>query len=83
MTVRMIDCRHTATSALPADVMNNNCVQGALCRLRQEMGLADSNGINLETDAAPEYLVKARSNLFAWIKEARDQDKARLLRRTA
>jgi hypothetical protein len=71
MTLRLIDVRHTATSDLPSDVANNNCVQDALSRLRQELRRVDATGIYSETQPAPEYLLKARSNLFAWIKEAR------------
>jgi hypothetical protein len=71
MTTRLIDVRHTATSALPSDVANNNCAQDALARLRQELRRVDATGLYYENQPAPEHLVKARSNLFAWIKEAR------------
>ena len=71
MTIRLIDVRHTATSALPSDVANDNCVQDALCRLRMELRRVDATGLYSEVQPAPEHLVKARSNLFAWIKEAR------------
>jgi hypothetical protein len=75
--IRLIDIRHTATSSLPVDVMNCNCVQDSLARLREALKTADAGGIYYETDEAPSYLVKARENLFAWIKEARAQIKRR------
>ena len=81
MTIRMIDCRDTATSALPTDVMNEKCVQDAFYCLRYKMHVADGTGRYREADAAPEYLVKARSNLFAWINEARASNARRIARR--
>lgn len=67
--------RHTATSALPTDVANNNCVQDSLFRLREALRIVDSTGLYYETQMAPDYLIKARENLFAWIKEARRSKK--------
>lgn len=69
--LNMATIRHTATSALPADVANDNCVQDALFRLRETLERADDSGLYYETQMAPDHLIKARENLFAWIKEAR------------
>jgi hypothetical protein len=79
---RLIDIRMAATSALPSDVMNDNCVQDALYRLREELRRADASGAYRETDQAPAHLVKAQSNLWAWINEART-DNARRADRAA
>ena len=68
---RLIEIRHTATSALPSDVANVNTVQDALSRLRSELSRVDAAGDCREVDPAPEWLIKARDNLFAWIKHAR------------
>lgn len=77
--LRLIDIRFTATSALPSDVANDNCVQDALCRLREALALTDRVARLREVDPAPEDLIKARRNLLAWIAEARRQN-ARLHR---
>lgn len=69
--IRLIDIRHTATSSLPSDVMNNNCVQDALYRLREELRRVDNLSKLRETDAAPMHLIKAQGNLWAWINEVR------------
>jgi hypothetical protein len=71
MTLRLIDIRHTATSGLPVDVANNNCVQDAYARLRKELQRVDASGFYNEDQAAPDSLRKAQSDLFAWIKEVR------------
>lgn len=69
--INLVSVRHTATSPLPTDVANSNCVQDALSRLRQELVFIDSLGTYTESGPAPESLVQARKNLFAWIEEAR------------
>lgn len=80
MSTRLIDIRMTATSALPSDVMNNNCVQDALYRLREELRRTDNVGTYREADIAPAHLIKAQSNLWAWINEVRDNNKSRAAR---
>lgn len=67
--------RHTATSALPAEVANDNCVQDALFRLREALRIVDSTGLYYETQTAPDHLIKARENLLAWINEVRRSKK--------
>lgn len=69
--LNMATIRHTATSALPTDVANNNCVQDTLFRLREALRIVDNSGLYYETQMAPDHLIKARENLFAWIKEVR------------
>ena len=69
--INLATVRHTATSALPADVANNNCVQDSLFRLREALHTVDDGGLYYETSTAPDHLIKARENLFAWITEAR------------
>lgn len=68
---RIIDVRMEATGSLPSDVCNNNCVRDARERLRELLRVVDGTGLYREVDEAPEYLVKARNNLWDWIKEAR------------
>ena len=75
--IRLIDVRHTATSPLPVDVMNDNCVQDALYRLREELRRVDASGRHVETQPAPECITKARANLFAWIAEVRKNNARR------
>ena len=72
MLTRLCDILHTATSSLPVDLSNHNVVQDSLGRLRELLSIVDGCGLYLETDKAPEYLVKTRSNLFGWIQRCRD-----------
>jgi hypothetical protein len=75
--IRLIDVRHTATSPLPADVANDNCVQDALARLRENLAMVDRTRRYYETQPAPDYLVRYRDKLFAWIEEARKSNARR------
>ena len=77
---RLIDIRMTATAALPSDVMNDNRVQDALYRLREELRRADNSGTCREVDIAPAQLIKAQSNLWAWINEVRANNKSHAAR---
>lgn len=69
MIVTLATVRHTATSALPVSVANNNCVQDALARLRSALAFVDSLGYHYESDPAPNELVELRQKLFNWIDE--------------
>ena len=67
----LIEVRHVATSALPVDCQNNNCVQDAYSRLRTELARADAAGDLYENQPAPYHLQHCVKNLWAWIKHAR------------
>ena len=66
----LFNVRMTATDALPTFAANNNCVQDARSRLRAVLAEVDATGSYAEADEAPTYLIQARDNLWAWIKEA-------------
>ena len=66
MTVTLATVRHTANSALPVSVANDNCVQDALARLREELARVDSLGVYNESEEAPARLIELRKELFKW-----------------
>lgn len=69
MAITLATVRHTATSALPVSVANNNCVQDALARLREALVCVDSLGVYYESEEAPAHLIELRQKLFNWIDE--------------
>ena len=69
--------RHIATSALPVDCQNDDTVQDAFARLREDLKTVDSTGLCYETEEAPDYLVKRVYNLNSWINHSRQRTAAR------
>lgn len=55
----------TAALTVPANKVNNNCVQDAQWRLRYALKLASASREG--TDEAPNYVVKAVADLRSWL----------------
>jgi hypothetical protein len=58
-----------AALIVPAHLRNNNCVQAAQSRLREEIALATNPRVIplADTDRAPDYVVKAVRDLRSWL----------------